>query len=429
MTIEAPARALARALGIALFTAATAASFVPTAALASTANHHACSNDDQEAPQYQVTNVDVQHISGLRKKTMTVQAGPDPLDRFFVHRVSRADPAHPLRGVILVLPPLGSGFQNYEVSEDGDYAGSFVGFFASRGYDVWGYSQRVQGISSGSCESGALDCSAMAEWGLQTIVDDVTFIRRRIAQARPFAKVAIGGLSLGSMASVAIINAHPHAYAGAFLLEGTVHDTDTVSRSINQGFCDSFDDLLAGGVSYDGQQLPGVKLINALASSDPHGLSPLPGTPPGYTNHQVLVSVLSTAVISPTTPRPGYFLLAGDAEADQLTFANDALVRANLSGFVDYVALRTVRDVNCSLAGERTWSNNLHAFRGALFVAAGGHGFGTAMLDTAGLMPHANVTTSYLEPFGHIDHFFAQNHRELVEEPLLEWLEDEVFDR
>ncbi len=153
MSIEAPARAIARALGIALFTAATAASLLPAIALASTPNHQACSNDDQE-PEYRITNVDVQHISGLRKKTMTVQAGPDPLDRFFVHRVSRVAPAHPLRGVILVLPPLGSGFQNYEVSEDGDYAGSFVGFFASRGYDVWGYSQRVQGITSGSCESG-----------------------------------------------------------------------------------------------------------------------------------------------------------------------------------------------------------------------------------------------------------------------------------
>jgi hypothetical protein len=35
----------------------------------------------------------------------------------------------------LLLPPLGSGFQNYEVGDDGNYDDSFAGFFAKRNYD------------------------------------------------------------------------------------------------------------------------------------------------------------------------------------------------------------------------------------------------------------------------------------------------------
>jgi alpha-beta hydrolase superfamily lysophospholipase len=106
-----------------------------------------------------------------------VKVGCNRLNRFFMRRVKKNVPAQELRGAILLLPPLGSGFQNYEVGEDNDYDNSFVAFFANRGFDVWGYSQRTQGLVAGSCESGSIDCSPMGDWGLQTIVDDVSFIR------------------------------------------------------------------------------------------------------------------------------------------------------------------------------------------------------------------------------------------------------------
>lgn len=383
--------------------------------------------DEDQISHHRITNIEVTQIDGLRRRTMTVRAGPSPIDRFLLHRVSLPVPNHALRGVILLLPPVSSGFQNYEVGEGGDYLSSFVGYFASRGYDVWGYSQRVQGLAAGTCESGAADCSVMATWGMGAIVDDIAFIRRRIASVRPHARVAIGGLSMGGMAAIATLNEHPHAYAGAFLLEGTLYDTDAASRSINQGYCAYFDGLLAQGGFYDGDQLPGVKGLVALASLDPDGPSSFPGVPPGFTNHQTFVSLFSTPKITPTTPRPGYFLLAGDAAADELSYANDALFRANVAEFVDYVPSRLLRDINCSLAGDRTWTNHLGAYRGPLFVNASGHGFGQAMLDTVGLMPHAEARVNFMPTFGHVDHFFAEDHRALTEEPLLAWLEDEVF--
>ena len=138
------------------------------------------------AQPYQVVHSETTAVTNnLTRTVTTVQAGGSPLNRFFMHRVTKNLPEPAFRGAILLLPPLGSGFQNYEVTEDNNYDNSFVAFFANRGFDVWGYSQRVQGIVAGSCESGGIDCSPIADWGLQTIVNDVAVIRQQIGLAHP----------------------------------------------------------------------------------------------------------------------------------------------------------------------------------------------------------------------------------------------------
>ncbi len=377
------------------------------------------------AQTYQVIHTESTEVANdLTRTVTTVQDGSNPLNRFFMTRVVKNVPAQALRGTILLLPPLGSGFQNYETTAGNDYKDSFAGFFAHHGFDVWGYSQRTQGIAAGSCESGSLDCSVMAGWGLQTLLNNVAFIRQQIGLAHPGEKPVVGGLSLGSIAGVAVINAAPNDYAGALLIEGTLYDTDAQVRVINQGFCNLFDGLLAQGVYYEGQQLPAFKFVAQLATVAPNAPSPLPGFPPGFTNHQAFVAALSTAQISPTTPRPNYFFAAGDALQDRFFFANDAELRTNIARFVDYVALRTIRDVNCGLAGERTFTNNLQNFHGAVYVVAGGHGFGSAMLDTAALMTSASVTINFDAAFGHIDGYFEGSHRQNLDKPIRKWLED-----
>jgi hypothetical protein len=193
-------------------------------------------------------------------------------------------------------------------------------------------------------------------------------------------------------------------------------------RAINQGFCDIFDGLLAQGVYYDGQQLPGFKLVAQLATASPSDPSPLPGFPPGFTNHQAFVAFLSTPQISPLSPRPNYFNAAGDAQQDRLFFANDALLRANIAQFVDYAALRTIRDVSCGLAGDRMFTNNLQNFKGAVYVVAGGHGFGSSMIDTAALMTSASKTINFVEEFGHVDAYFEGSHQQDLAKPILAWL-------
>jgi pimeloyl-ACP methyl ester carboxylesterase len=382
-----------------------------------------CAGGVTQAQTYQIiSTVNSNVANNLTKTVTTVQVGSNPLNRFLMTRVRKNIPNHALKGTILLLPPLGSGFQNYEVGDGGDYDNSFAGFFAQRNYDVWGYSQRVQGLTSGTCESNAIDCSAMADWGIQTILNDVSFIRQQIAATHPGQKPVIGGLSLGSIASIATINAHPNDYAGAILIEGTLYDENATVRAINANFCAVFDDLLANGVFYDGQGTPGFKLISHLADIDPTGPSPIPGFPPGFTNHQAFVAAMSAPPLSPTTPRPGYNFLAGSVAEDRFFYANEALVHANIATFVDYVATRTIRDVSCGLAGESTFSNNLQSFSGPVIMFAGGTGFGTGMTDTANLMTSATVTLNFNEAYGHVDHVFSNNHLHEVEHPVLKWL-------
>jgi pimeloyl-ACP methyl ester carboxylesterase len=377
------------------------------------------------AQTYQIVGTVNSTVAGNLDKTVTtVQVGGHPLDRFLITRVRKAQ-GQSKQGTLLLLPPLGSGFQNYEVGDGGDYAKSFAGFFARRGFDVWGYSQRVQGLTSGQCELGAVDCSAMAGWGMRTILNDVAFIRQQIELAHPGEKPVVVGLSLGSIASIAVIDASPQDYAGAILIEGALYTENPETRAINAGFCAFFNDQLANGVYYDGQNTPGFKLLSQLADVAPNAPSPVPGFE-GLTNHRAWVAVMSAPPVSPTTPRPGYYFLAGSVANDSLTYADEPLVHANIATFVDYVANRTIRDVSCSLAGDRTYTSNLQSFDGPVIMFAGGHGFGPEMLETAGLMSNAKMTTNYNADYGHVDHVFSTRHMQEVEHPVLAWLLHDV---
>jgi pimeloyl-ACP methyl ester carboxylesterase len=382
-----------------------------------------------QAQPYQTINTENSIVGGdLSRTVTTIQSGNIPLNRFFMIRVVKAGvPNQGLQGVILLLPPLGSGFQNYEASENDDYNNSFVAFFARRNFAVVGYSPRQQDLTAGSCESGMIDCSPMADWGLQTIVSDVAFIRQQIATEFPDLKVVIGGLSMGSIASMATLNAHPDDYAGALLIEGTIHDTNPTVRAINANFCSTFEAMLAGGVVYDGQSGPGVKALNQLAQVAPNTPTVFPGFPPGITNHQAFVLALSAPPVSPLSPRPGYYNLAGNFVDDRFFYANESLVHANVATFLDYTPIKSLRDLNCGLAGETTFTNNLGSYRGPVIMFAGGHGFGSAMFDTAQLMGAANVTINFKSEYGHVDYMFANNHLQQLEHPILSWLLQKPF--
>lgn len=379
------------------------------------------------AQPYQITNTQNSVVGGdLNRTVTTVQEGNNSLDRFFMSKVVKPVPGQALKGAILLLPPLGSGFQNYEASDNGDYNNSFVAFFARRNFVVFGYSPRVQDLTAGSCESGAINCAPMADWGLQTMVDDVAFIRQQIETEYPGIKTVIGGLSNGSVASLATLNVHPNDYAGAILIEGTIHDTNADVRAINTNFCATFEALLAGGVYFDGQSGPGIKMLSQLAQVAPNAPSPIPGFPPGITNHQAFVLALSAPPLSPLTPRPGYFNVAGNFIEDRFFFANEPLVHANIATFVDYTTTRSIRDLSCGLAGETTFTNNLDDFSGPVIMFAAGHGFGAAMFDTAQLMTSADVTINYKEQYGHVDYMFATKHLQQLEHPILNWLTHDV---
>jgi len=75
-----------------------------------------CAGGITHAQTYQIiSTVNSTIENNVIKSVTTVQVGNNPLNRFLMTRVRRNIPNGDLKGTILLLPPLGSGFQNYEV--------------------------------------------------------------------------------------------------------------------------------------------------------------------------------------------------------------------------------------------------------------------------------------------------------------------------
>jgi pimeloyl-ACP methyl ester carboxylesterase len=361
----------------------------------------------QADPRYTTIDVSTKVVAGDLVSTVTiVQVGDDALARFSVHRLSSRSPARP----IVLLPPITNGFEFYEVPEEGDPGRSFAAQLVRAGMDVWGYSTRAQGLAPGACGAGGSGCPAAAGWGLQAIVDDVGFIRQMIAAAYPprrrSPRPIVGGVSLGSIAAAAVINAAPDDYAGAFLIEGSDYSADPQVRQINQAFCAALEGQLGAGVTLDDQTLPGFRLMAQLAAAAPTDPSPLPGFA-GLSNRQALVAALSNTQLSPFQPLPGFFVAGGDVGTGRFSHADEKLVQAVLAALPTYSPLRLLRDIDCGLAGERAFTGRLHGFRAPLFVEQDGHGFGASVDDMAALTSASSIVRVTHPDYGHYDAVFA----------------------
>lgn len=384
------------------------------------------------ASDYHVVDQDTVSIDlPLGKLLLTetvVQHGPQAINRFTVHRLRR--PLVPHRGTLLLLPSLGNSFRMYLFHESGDVTRSFAATFARLGYDVWGYSPRTSGIAAGACGS-TLDCSEVLGWSLQTVVDDVTFIRSKIAAVSPGERPVVGGLSLGAVSAAAVVNQHPAQYAGLLAWEGSLVTDDPAIRAHNQVFCNQFTALVGAGVAVDDQTSPFVKLVAQLAQVAPDApfAIPVPGFPPGLTNHQAFVLILATPNPIAPSPRPGFITAAGDVAGDQLFFSDDTRLAANIAVFDDVTSNRVMRDLHCSLAGTETaYSSNLASFTAPTLVIKAGQGFGPIMDELPGKLGSTSVVVQSMNAFGHVDHLGSAAHWVILEGRVAQWLHDQVFD-
>lgn len=382
------------------------------------------------ASDYQVIDENTQvfdlPVGKLHVTETVVQDGPLPINRFTMTRVRR--PNGPQRGSLLLLPSLGNSFAMYLIDEGGDITQSFAATFARLGYDVWGYSPRETGIAPGDC-GGALDCTPIVGWSMQTTVDDVGYIRAQIEAASPGKRPAIGGLSLGALSAIAVVNQDPDDYAGLLAWEGSLVSDDPGVQAHNQVFCDQFTGMVNAGLPVDDQSLPLVKTIAQLAETAPNDPFALPvPLPPGLTNHQAFVLLLSTPNPLAPSPRFGFITAAGDFMTDQLFFANEQRLFANIAVFNDVTANRVNQDFHCSLAGvETAYTDNLTSFTAPLMVIKAGQGFGSVMDELPGKVGSASVTAYELEDFAHVDHFASPAHWFILELPIANWLRTEVF--
>lgn len=376
--------------------------------------------------QYQVLASSSTEIADLTRTETLVADGLDPLDRFSFVRLAKThlEPAE-ARAVVLWLPALGVGFSSYEGTAPARHVGaSIAGFFAKRNMVVYGLSSRSEGLAAGGCELGVFDCSAMAGWNLQTVVEDVDFVRQQIAASDPDLPVFVGGHSLGSISAIATINAHPDDYAGAFLWEGTLSSTDPAVQALNQAYCADLEAQLAAGLVYDGFSNNLLKKLAHLADTRPEAPISIPLFPPFLGHRQALVASLASPAPGPvSTPVPGYVLAAADPATGEFAHISEQRLFENVRGFDDYLPLAVVRDLSCSLAGvETAYSSNLGAFEGAILTLGGELGFGPYLAETALATGSTDVTVRLEPGEGHIDQLLAVDRRQKVERPLLQWI-------
>jgi len=372
-----------------------------------------------------IASTETRQPGRLVRTETTIQVGTDPLDRFKMIRLVKDVPVELLRGSIFFLPPLGTTFSFYEQRDECCGVGSSIAeFFALRNIDVYGYSPRFEGISAGSCEAGLVDCSAMAGWDLQSMVDDIAYIRSQIELLHPGTEIVAGGASLGGMLAFAVVNAYPDDYDGIFPWEGMLFSADPEVRELQQGYCADAEAQLAAGLVFDGVGANLFKEVAKLAELAPDGLTPIRLFPPQLTNHEVLVRNLSVPAPGPVSmPVPGYLQMNGSVDEDRLFFASEPRVFENIGRFNSYVPIVLVRDVACALAGvDDRHVAELGNFTGSVLAIGGGHGFGPYMHDQLDLLG-SNDTRLLLEPaFGHIDHFMTRRHRDYVERPIYHWV-------
>lgn len=366
-------------------------------------------------------------IGELRLTESVIQDGPLSINRFRMHRLRR--PNIIPRGSILLLPGLGNNFNGFLTGDGGDITKSFAGYLARLGYDVFGYSPRETGIAGGACAAG-LDCSPALQWSMQTVIDDVTFIRGKMGTLSPGKLPVVAGFSLGAATALAVVNQNPKAYSGLLAWEGSLVTDDPAIRAHAQGFCTQFEGMLAAGVAVDDQSLPFVKTVNQFALGSPNApfVLPVPGFPPGLTNRQALLLILTTPNPIAPSPRPGFITAAGDFMAGTLTHSDLARLQANIAAFNDVTANRVTRDFYCSLAGNAPqYSSNLAAFKAPVLILQAGQGFGPIMTELPTKLGSTNVTFHGIHNYAHVDHLGSNHHLFVLEGRVAQWL-NQVFD-
>lgn len=353
---------------------------------------------------------------------MTVAAGDEALNTFDVVRVQRSSMTCSGDPGVILLSPFGFQTKFWELTQAG-YNDSFVARVALAGYDVWMVDNRTADLAPGSCESEAVDCTPLADWGVDTGVADAMFVQKLVKMAHPGQKPVVGGFSGGSSAAIASVNSNPNSFSGLFMWEGTLFTKDPAIRARNAAFCAQDEDLLADGVVVDAS-VQGFKAILNLATAAPSAPSPIPGFPPGTTNLQALIFAFS--VPNPANPlnfTDGFVRLVGDPFAATLTYSN--LARFQLLGPLvgNYAPVRFLRDSHCAMGGLDThWTSRLNKFKGGVLVYAAGLGFGQMMLDTASLMTKAHVTVNYRPELGESDFYYLNNWQTETVTPFTNWL-------
>ena len=374
------------------------------------------------ASDYHIVDVSFARTGALIRTDVIVQDGSNKLNRFGMHRLDRADRVS--RGSILLLPSLFSSFSEYTWSDDGDPMHSLASELAQEDYEVWGFSPRTTYAPAADCASHAVDCSAIAGWGIATYTRDIGFIREAIAVLHPGRKPVVGGLSLGAMLTIAAINDAPHGYSAAIVWEGMLYTANADMRAGNATLCQQSKDAMAAGDIFDANNPAFLKSVVTLDATAPNDPSPFPFFPPGTTNHTAELFVFSApGPVAPAYVPTGFWPVQANFPANQFAFATDVRVAKQTLAGPDLEANAVLRDMRCSLAGDRSFTSHLGQSHLPLLVfEAGTGGFGAFMQDNIALFESSDVETHVNTAYAHADHYVSADHQAQLEAPLFAWL-------
>ncbi|MCP3142606.1 alpha/beta fold hydrolase [Pyxidicoccus xibeiensis] len=393
-----------------------------------------------------------------------VRVGAGEHDFITLHRVVREDrpwrPARTRRAVFMVHGD-GWGFEAAFLSSVGSASvpadQSIAAFLAQEGVDVWGIDLRWVGVPAGT-----QDFSFMADWDLGTHVQDVgTGLRlarlgRRVTGSGGGAMHLLGW-SRGAAVAYAYMSAEARLPRGLREVDGFIPVDMAVRFSPEHEqqrlwACGRHTVLKAARDAgrVEGGLLgpaPGITLqaIGALAATAPDAPSPLlpedvfgPGTGKPTNRRAAIVSAAATgALLAPLKPiAPDYHLLAGVPDATglpgSLAFTHEALLYEYAQRSAPYQSLNEVVETEAWACGLDTpYDDNLDDVKvPVLYVgAAGGVGIygkhSVSLLgsqDTTFLMARTLPESLRVLDYGHADLFLANDARERVWTPLLQWV-------
>jgi pimeloyl-ACP methyl ester carboxylesterase len=359
-------------------------------------------------------------IGNLRKTDIKVQVGTNPLNAFSIQRVVKIGKSDN-KGAIIMLPGSGSSFRIYEMDENGKYENSFAGFFASQGYDVYGYSPRTESFGFGECTYGLADCSIMKDWGIQSTLDDVEYLKSYIKKFHKAQKPVILGWSLGCFHAIASINQHPDDYAGAVLWEGFLYSKNKTIIEGNKIDVMIEDSIQNSGVYYE-NGTETIIYLTQLALTDPDGISPIPVFPAGTTNKQALILAGTTPSQCPPDFLPNYTMVMAKPDFSGFQYASYERTVTFCLSVSSYASWQDEKEAHAAIAGDRTFTKNLKQYKAPIYVVGAGHAFGKYMKDNIDLFGSHDITWNYISQFGHADHYLSPYHRQILDNPILMWL-------
>lgn len=380
----------------------------------------------------------------LLRTEITVSASNRPLDSFKFQRTARI--GRQPKAILLLLPSRNCNAAEYEWSDKGEATGggaedrlseqssegifggkkdafqdSFVGFLASNGVEVWGYSPRTTNLPENFCQTH--DCSVAKDWGMDAYLEDIAFIRNVIRVLHPRDKPFIGGLSLGTILGYAAINARPSDFAGLVAWENAILSNDSEFKAGFASVCAADEQALAEGKYVDDNFGSLSRLALRLFQSNPEGASPLPFFP-GFNNRQAFVGLFSLPAPGVPIPQRGFVIQAGDPfGSQQFTYTNFYRASKMLEVGNYYESQRLIRDFDCSFSGsENRFSKNLKNFTGPVLLIKEGLGFGEYTEDSVSALGSTDVARVSNPLHAHADSFLEVNHRQNIDKTILHWL-------